>query len=352
MKYTIPPLRLRLLGLFLVLVLGVGCPCVRSAVNASPGLRWWLFSNFGAQRMCPEMLKRGVPLKLVPNGNTVGRLYPEQCNYQVNDQAQAVTLSFAGTGSAWTPIAGRVGFSVATSVEYGMDFYMAEDSIYVWAKPRSVPFGPEFKIGTIENKLVNWAAQGPAGYMATTFGSQIAQSQIASGFTVIHADSGDEFALGQLQPPMRPPKPFNLPPGSRYAFVNDTTEVRSEQIDMIGPFEVAENGQALFCRFRLTGPTLDVLVLRRGTGDLWRRGLQLGAALAPPPEAPVMQFPLVPGSEQRQKIPLPPGQYYVVLDNSAKVGSVNPPWNPLGVVGGNTAVVAHVVELGDADDAF
>jgi len=65
-----------------------------------------------------------------------------------------------------------------------------------------------------------------------------------------------------------------------------------------------------------------------------------------------MQFPLVPGSEQRQKIPLPPGQYYVVLDNSSKVGSVNPPWNPLGVVGGNTAVVAHVVELGDADDAF
>ena len=109
MKYSIPPLRLRLLGLFLVLVLGVGCPCVRSAVNASPGLRWWLFSNFGAQRMCPEMLKRGVPLKLLPTGNTVGRLFPEQCNYQVNDQAQSVTLSFSGTGSAWTPIAGRVG---------------------------------------------------------------------------------------------------------------------------------------------------------------------------------------------------------------------------------------------------
>ena len=163
MKYSIPPLRLRLLGLFLVLVLGVGCPCVRSAVNASPGLRWWLFSNFGAQRMCPEMLKRGVPLKLVQSGNTVGRLYPEQCNYQVNDQLQTVTLSFSGSGSAWTPIAGRVGFSVATSVQYGMDFYMAEDSIYVWAKPRSVPFGPEFKIATIENKLVNWAAQGPAG---------------------------------------------------------------------------------------------------------------------------------------------------------------------------------------------
>jgi hypothetical protein len=97
---------------------------------------------------------------------------------------------------------------------------------------------------------------------------------------------------------------------------------------------------------------LDVLVLRRGTADLWRSGLQLGAALAPPPEAPVLQFPLMAGNEQRQKIPLPAGQYYIVLDNSSKVGSVNPPWNPLGVVGGNTAVVAHVVELGDASDNF
>ncbi len=352
MKYSIPPLRLRLLSLFLVLVLGVGCPCVRNAVNASPGLRWWLFSNFGAQRMCPEMLKRGVALKLSASGNTVGRLFPNQCNYQVDGQAQTVTLSFAGAGSAWTPIAGRVGFSVATSVEYRMDFYLTEDAMYVWAKPARIPFGPEFKIGAIENKLVNWAAQGPAGYMASTFGAQIVQSQLASGFTVIHSDDGDEFALGQLQPPQHPPKPFNLPKGGRYVFVNDTTEVRSEQIDMIGPFEVTESGQALFCRFVLTGPSLDVLVLRRGTGDLWRSGLQLGAALAPPPEAPVMQFPLMPGPEQRQKIPLPPGQYYVVLDNSSKVGSVNPPWNPLGVVGGNTAVVSHVVELGDAGDNF
>ena len=48
---------------------GAGCPCVRSAVNASPELRWWLFSNYGASKICPEMLKRGVPLKLPQLGN-------------------------------------------------------------------------------------------------------------------------------------------------------------------------------------------------------------------------------------------------------------------------------------------
>jgi len=35
--------------------------------------------------MCPEMLKRGAPLKLAPNGNAIGRFFPERCTTQVND---------------------------------------------------------------------------------------------------------------------------------------------------------------------------------------------------------------------------------------------------------------------------
>jgi hypothetical protein len=80
--------------------------------------------------------------------------------------------------------------------------------------------------------------------------------------------------------------------------------------------------------------------------------LQLGATLAPPPEAPLSSFALQPGQEARQVVPLPPGQYYVVLDNSQRMGSVNPPWSPLGIVGGNAAVVAYSVELGSASSQF
>jgi hypothetical protein len=94
------------------------------------------------------------------------------------------------------------------------------------------------------------------------------------------------------------------------------------------------------------------MVIRRGAGDLWRSGLQLGAALAPPPEAPLSSFTLQPGQEARQRIPLPPGQYYVVLDNSQRMGSINPPWSPLGIVGGNAAVVAYSAEVGDSDAEF
>src|SRR5438045_9380928 len=96
-----------------LILLGVsGCGLFRGSENASPGLRWFLFSNFGAQRICPEMLKRGAPLKLAPNGNAIGRFFPERCTAQVNDAAQTVTLAFSGTGFSWTPVAGRVGFAV------------------------------------------------------------------------------------------------------------------------------------------------------------------------------------------------------------------------------------------------
>ena len=64
------------------------CSIFRGAVNASPDLRWWLFSNFGAQKMCPEMLKRGAPLRLTPNGNTIGRFFPTTCNYTLSDPQQ------------------------------------------------------------------------------------------------------------------------------------------------------------------------------------------------------------------------------------------------------------------------
>ncbi len=338
-----------MLALLVLAVAGVGCPCLRGPINASPALRWWLFSNFGAQRICPEMLKHSAPLRLAPGSNAIGRFFPEQCQSTVNDAAQTVTLNFAGSGLAWTPIGGRVGFQVSAAIEYRMDFYMAEDAVYVWARPARTLAGPEFKVLSVEYKVVNWAATGPAGYMVNTFGTQIVSNQLAGGFTVVHTDDGDEFALGQLQPPQRPPKPFATSEG-RFVFANETTEVHSEQIDFLGPFEVAHGDQALYLRFFVNGPALDALVLYRGNGDLWRNGLQLGNALGPPPQPPISTFPLLPGQETRQRLPLPPGQYYVVLDNSSRVGSTNPPWSPLGVVGGNTATVSYVAELGEADE--
>ena len=49
-----------------------GCPCLETVVNPSPALQWWLFSNFGASRVCPEMLKMGVPLRLQNGQPAIG----------------------------------------------------------------------------------------------------------------------------------------------------------------------------------------------------------------------------------------------------------------------------------------
>lgn len=330
-----------------------GCSWFRSSVNASPGLRWWLFSNFGAGRICPEMLKQGVSLRLAQGGNTVGRFFPTWCRHQVNEGRQTIAVEFTGTGYAWTPIAGRVGFSAEAGIEYRMDFNLTEEAMYIWAQPVGALREPTFKLGAVEYKLVDWAAaQTPVGYLANLFGGQILSSQIASGFTVVHRDDGDEFALGRLNPPQRPPRPFDTEDGQHFVFANETTEVRPEQVDFLGPFEVVDTDQALFFRFRVQGPHVDVLVLQRGTADLWREQLQLGAALAPPPQSPIVSWAIEPGGQQNRKVVLARGQYAVAIDNSSRVGSVSPPWNPLSMVGANGAIVSYTTELGDAGDEF
>jgi hypothetical protein len=335
----------------LALTLTTGCGLFKGPVNASPSLRWWLFSNFGAGRLCPEMLQRSAALRMAPDPNAIGRLFPSSCQTTLNDSAQTVTLSFAGSGFAWTPVAGRIAFNVMASVEYRMDFYLADDAVYIYARPARTVLGPTFQVTSVENRLVNWAAQGPGGYLVNSFGGQIVSGELASGFTVVHADDGDAFTLGILNPPARPAQPFNTSKG-RYAIVNETSEVHADQLDIAGPLTVASNDQALFVRLAVQGPPVDVLLIRRGTGDLWRQGLQNGLALGPPPEAPISAFSLTPGAELRQRFPLPPGQYYLAVDNSTRVGSTNPPFSPLGTLGQNTAIVSMAVELGDADDEF
>jgi hypothetical protein len=343
---ALAPLRSRLLFGVLVALMFVGCPCLRDPVNASPSIRWWLFSNFGANRLCPEMLSRSAPLRLPPNPNVLGRLFPEQCQAIVNDQSQTITLSFSGSGLVWTPVAGRVAFTTAASVEYKMDFYLDEDdAVYVWARPARVVSPATFQVTAVEAKLLDVAAQGPLGFIANALGGQIVSGQLGSGFTVVHTEDGDSFALGQLQPPARPPRVFAGTEG-RKMLLNETIEVHQDQIDLLGPLLVEETGQALHVRLVAQGPGLDVLLMPRSTGDLMRQSLAAGNPLAPPPTPPMASFPLMTGRDFAQRIPLMPGQYYLLIDNSMRIGVTNPPWTPLGVLGSNTAVLNAAVELG------
>jgi len=128
--------------------------------------------------------------------------------------------------------------------------------------------------------------------------------------------------------------------------MNETIEVHQDQIDLLGPLLVEEPGQALHVRLVAQGPAVDVMLLPRGTGDLMRQSLAAGNPLAPPPSPPMASFPLMTGRDFAQRIPLAPGQYYLLIDNSMRLGTTNPPWSPLGAIGGNTAIISAAVELG------
>ncbi len=141
--------------------------------------------------------------------------------------------------------------------------------------------------------------------MLNTFGSQIVSSQLAGGFTVVHTDDGDEFALGQLQPPQRPAKPFATDKG-KFVFANETTEVHSEQVDFLVRTKLSTAIRRSFCACSIAGRRSMSSSCIRGTGDLWRSGLQIGQALAPPSGAPITQFSLQANADVRQKIKLPP----------------------------------------------
>lgn len=324
-------------------VSAAGCPCVSGVVNASPGLRWFLFSNFGASRVCPEMLKVGVPLKLQDRSNTIGRFFPTQCSYNVNDANHTLTVHFAGTGYGYLMPVKRVGFALTASVEYRPDFQIAGDDVYVWGRFNRTVQGPNFQLGYIENPLLDMAAHiPPFGNLANGFGGLVVTTVMTRGFTVIHnEDKGNDFTLGTLFPPQKPTHPYDVSGSQRLTYMNETTEIPLAQRDYLGPFEIAEQGQALYMTMQLQGPPVDVMVVDKHTGDVWRDQYQRGT-LGPPPGAVLAGQPLQPGSAM-QRYPLQPGLYYVVVDNTAQAGIVAPPLislNPL-------ARLTYVAQLGD-----
>lgn len=330
-----------------------GCPCISGPVNASPALRWFLFSNFGASRMCPEMLKRGMPIRSADRAPTTGRFFPMQCNYVVNDATQTVTLQFAGTGYVFMNPMKRVGFSATGSVEYRPDFQIADDDIYVWGRLNRTVQGPSFQLGYVENGLIDLATNLPGlGTMANFLGSQVVSSEMTRGFTVVHnEDKGDLFALGLISPPQKPFRPFDVSQTERYTFANETTDVHQNQRDFLGPFEIVEGGQALFLTLQNQGPAVDIMIVDKNVGDAWRDGYQRGlpAAMGPPPGPVLAGGPLSANASEQRRYPLAPGLYYVVVDNTATAGLVSPPFgllNPLGV-GDAISRLSYVAQLGE-----
>ena len=339
-----------------VLVIAVsigGCRCLRGPVNASPGLRWWLFSNFGAQQICPEMTTTGVGLRLQDGGPAVGRFFPRNCSVDINGDAQTITVRFSGTGYAYTSVTRRVGFEASGVVEYRADFFLGEDDIYVWGKVSRIVDGPHFALGYVENPLAAGAVATPLGTLANLFGNQIVAGELTRGFTVLQNWDTDSksFGMGIIQPPNKPHTPYDVSGDEVYTFSNETIEVQWQQRDYLGPFEVVDSDQQLQMRMFLQGPAVEALVVSQQVGDLWREQYQRERLLTPPPGPVLAGTPLQPGREIKAAFRVPPGKYYVVIDHTNVAGSVQPPAaNPLNpLTSGPLATISYVAQLGEYD---
>ncbi len=338
------------LSLAILVVALSGCAGI---VNNDPDLRWLLFSHFGANRVCPEMLKTSVPIRLQDRAPAVGRFFPMTCNVAVDGARRVMTVSLGGTGYGYVLPAKRIGFSVTAAVEYRPDFRMAGDDIYVQAVVNRIVDGPHFQTGYIENPVMDLVGNlPPFGSLANLLGDQAVSRTLTQGFTVIHGDHGDDFSLGLLFPPQRPHHPFTVRSTERFTFANDTTDVQPAERDFLGPFEVAKSGQALFLSTTVQGPLVNLVVVSKATGDQWREAYQTGQALGPPPGPVLYSAAVPPGPVDTRRFNLTPGLYYVVIDNA--VAGAPPgvfpallnPLNPLGLAGGGgLARVSYVAQL-------
>jgi hypothetical protein len=233
----------------------------------------------------------------------------------------------------------RVSFWSGATVEYKADIKGSGDDIYVWGQLARVVAGPTFQITYMENNSI------PAlGSVANFLGNYVVGSELARGFTVVHNKKGDAFTLGRLEPPNKPYQPWSVQGQNRYTYANEQVELHANQRDYLGPFEV-KDGKTLYVSATSRGPAVDLMIVDKTTGDWWRDGYQKGVMA--PPQGPILGGQPVGPYPANLSFRLAPGSYYVVVDNSASVGSVSPPIDASNPLSDAVAVVSYVAQLGD-----
>lgn len=321
-------------------IAGIGCPCLNSTVNNDPALRWWLFSNFGASKVCPEMLARGVPIKLALLGpDNIGRFFPTQCAVHVDDNQRTMRLDVTGQGYAYLPVTKRVGFYAGIAVEFTPDFKLTDDATYVWGRFKQIDGQPDLRLLGVENPVVNLATQTPLGNLATVLANGVLQSQLSQGFTVVQADDGQDFTLGIVQPPAKPKRVFTGG-DDRVVLENGVTDLHAVSRDYLGPFTIDQSSAALFLHVSANGP-ITYTVVTKALGDAWRQSYQACQPIAAAPGQP-LSFGQLGVGDQTLRFNLDPGAYYFVVDNLSPA--------PLSILGvspiENVTQLTYSAELG------
>jgi hypothetical protein len=302
--------------------------------------------SYGLGQFCQQLLTRNAPLKLSPEQPVIGRFYPQHCQQQTMDNGD-LWVQFDGVGYAFTDLSRKVSFTNASTIQYDQDFRCADDnSVYAYFDPRAIS-PPSFHVTQIEAALAN-LMQSWAGPMADNFGRQMVAAQLGQGFTVIQDSSGGfDFSLGHLPVNQRPPHPYDVHGSSKITVENLRTSVHAGERDFIGPIKVDDPGRALLLTMQLEGQAaVAVMMMPKAQGD---QALQAYVSFGPVGPLPaqatgawseVLQF----GHPYQRALPVPPGMYYVVIDNTNPAGQGAPP----GGAAAGTALVNYAIQIGDA----
>ncbi|HQY62087.1 MAG: hypothetical protein IPF92_05635 [Myxococcales bacterium] len=299
----------------------------------------------GLSEFCKQMTSHNAPLKLSDDTPVIGRFYPRSCAQREMSNGD-LFVEFQGEGYAYTNVSKKVTFQMQGAVQYNQDFLVAPDKcdVYAYFRPRQV-VSSSFQVLKIESTTASFLnTLNPVG---ETFGRQLVSSKLNEGFTVIHDEDGsDDVSLGIVELGKRPFHAFNVRGQDRVVLENSRTEVHQNQRDFIGPLEVTGDGQAIFLRAQLDGaPQLDLFLVPRAAGDASLRLYLDYPSHGPLAQPPTLADVLTQGTEYARAVPVPKGQYYVIIDNTPSAGVVNPPAN---LMDDRAAVVNYAVSVGEA----
>lgn len=297
--------------------------------------------------LCKQMTARNAPLKLSADAPIMGRFYPSQCTATEGD---LLNVSFAGYGYAWTNVTKKITFTGAGAAGYRYDFQVTDgDScdVYAYFRPARID-NASFQQHRIESQLAS--VFGGLSSLGNDFGKQMLSRKLQEGFTVIARDASDanvDLSLGVVPLGKRPFHPYQVERGDgKITYENDRVEVHQNQRDFIGPIVVEDAGRALTITAAVDGvPAIDVILMRKADAEQSLQYYYEYPQAGPLAGVPLASEVLSNGTPLQRAIVVPPGTYYVVLDNTPTAGRVSPAMNPLD---DRAAVVNYLIQIGDA----
>lgn len=327
----------------------LGASCGPGALGVMPGvlndphnrsLRKAILA-YGQKNACAEVSARSMPIRPRDDAATIGRFVPLQCYARETPNGE-LYLQLGGRGYVWTSMSQRVGFESGFAVSYDTDFLLDGSTMYVYFRPRSAS-QPGFITRVVENPQAAFfggMATAPNGQkMTDAFGASILSSQMTRGFTVIRkADGSTEVGLGVIPPGMHPMGGLT-PDRDKVVLLNDRSELHQQQRDYV-PLDVPAGSKITVMAGVEGAQAIDLILIPKPAGEAWLGAYATQAAPTPPPAAPVIDEAIPPGAIWRRTFTVPPGAYYLVLDNTATAGRSA----PIGAAE-QVALVSYAVEL-------